>query len=221
MVNKKDGSWRMCIDYRRLNRSTKFDRCQLPRLDEALDAFAGFTVFLSIDLAMAYDIVPTATAPSDGEKTAFITNVGLYEMVKMPFWLCNAPSTYQRLMSIVLRGLISKIRLAYLDDVIVFSRRFTQHLDDLRAFFTRILAAGLKLKPSKCQLFCDDVLYLGHIINLSGVSPDPAKLRVLSIWPVPATVRDVQSFLVLVNFYEDYIAGTTTDRNSIRAHCRP
>ena len=109
----------------------------------------------------------------------------------------------------MLRGLISRICLAYLDDVIVFSRRFNQHLDDLRAVFTRILGAGLKVKPSKCQLSRDEDLYLGHIINASGVSPDPAKLRVVSTWPIPATVRDVQSFLGFVNFYGDYIAGST------------
>ena len=130
-------------------------------------------------------------------------------MEKMPFGLCNAPSTYQRLISIVLRNLISRICPAYLDDVIVFSRRLTPHLDDLRAVFTRILGAGLKLKPSKCQRFRNEVLYLGHIINTSGVAPDPDKLRVFSTWPVPATVCDVQSFLGFVNFYGDYIAGST------------
>ena len=204
MVKKKDGTWRMCVDYRRINKATKFDCIPLPRLDEALDAFACSTVFSSLDLAMAYHQVPVAL--SDVEKTAFITNVGLYEMVNMPFRLCNAPSTYQRLVSIVLRGLISRI---CLDDVIVFALRFTQHLEDLRAVFTRILGAGLKLKPSKCHLFRDEVLYLGHIINASGVSLDSANLRVLSTWPVPATVRDVQSSLGFVNFYGDYIAGST------------
>ena len=113
----------MCVDYRRINKATKFDCFLLLRLDEALDAFAGSTVFSSLDLTMAYHQVPVA--PSDVEKTAFITHVELFEMVKMPFWLCNAPSTYQRLMSIVLRGLISRICLAYLDDVIVFSRGLT------------------------------------------------------------------------------------------------
>ena len=156
---------------------------------------------------MAYHQEPVA--PSDVDKTAFLTYVGLYEMVKMPFGLCNAPSTYQRLMSIVLRGLISRICLAYFDDELVFSRRVTKHLDDLRAVFIRILGAGLKLKPSKCQLFRDEELYLGHIINASGVSRDFSKLRVLSTWPVPATVRDVQSFLGFVNFFGDYIACST------------
>ena len=100
MVKKKDGSWRMCVDYRRVNAATKFDCIPLPRLDEALDAVAGCSVFSFFDLEMAYHQVPVA--PSDVEKTEFITHVGLFEMTKMPFGLCNAPSTYQRLMSIVL-----------------------------------------------------------------------------------------------------------------------
>ena len=117
MVKKKDGSWLMCVDYRRVNAATKFDCFPLPRLDEALDAVAKCSVFSSLDLAMAYHQVPVA--PFDVEKTAFITHAGLFEMTKMPFVLCNAPSTYQRLMSIVLRGLMTRICLAYLDDVIV------------------------------------------------------------------------------------------------------
>ena len=158
MVKKKDGSWGMCVDYRRVNAATKFDCFPLPRLDEALDTVAGCSVFSSLDLAMAYHQVPVA--PSDVEKTAFITHAGLFEMTKMPFGLCNAPSTYQRLMSIVLRGLMMRICLAYLDPVIVYSCHHSQHLRDLRAVFERLRVAGLKLKPSKCQLFRDEVLYL-------------------------------------------------------------
>ena len=118
MVKKKDGYWRMCVDYRRVNAATKFDCFPLPPLDEALDAVAGCTVFSSLDLAMAYHQVPVAFF--DVEKTAFITHAGLFEMTKMPFGLCNAPSIYQRLMSIVLRGLITRICLLYFDDVVVY-----------------------------------------------------------------------------------------------------
>ena len=174
---KKDGSWRMYVDYRRVNAATKFDCFPLPRLDEALDAVAGCSVFLSLDLAMAYHQVPVA--PFNVEKTAFSTHAGLFEMTKMPFGLCNVPSTYQRLMSIMLRGLMTRICLAYLDDVIVYSRHHFQHLRDLRAIFERLRVAGLKLKPSKWQLLRDEVLYLGHVVNAAYVTPDPAKLRVL------------------------------------------
>ena len=198
MAKKKDGSWRMCVDYRRVNAATKFDCFPLPRLDDALDAVAGCSVFSFLDLAMAYHQVQVAL--SDVEKTAFITHAGLFEMTNMPFGLSNAPSTYQRLMSIVLRGLMTRICLAYLDDVIVYSRHHSQHFRDLRAVFERLRVAGLKLKPSKCQLFRDEVLYLGHVGNAAGVSPDPAKLRVLSTWLVPEILRDVQSFLGFINF---------------------
>ena len=175
MVQKKDGGWRMCEDYRRLNSMTKFDCFPLPRLDEALDAFAGATVFSSLDHAMAYHQVPVK--PSDFKKTAFITHVGLFEMQKMPFGLCNAPSTYQRLMAGVLQGLIGRICLAYLDDAIVFSKKRSEHSADRRAVFDRIRSAGLKLKPSKCSLFADQVLYLGHVISAAGVSPSRKAAR--------------------------------------------
>ena len=189
MVKKKNGSWRMCVDYRRLNTVTKFDYFPLPRLDEALDAFVSCKVFSSLDLAMAYHQMPVE--PQDIVKTAFITHVGLVEMAKMPFGRCNEPSTYQRLMSIVLRKLIYRICIAYLDDVIVCSKHKTSHLDALHSVLLRLRDAGLKLKPSKCQLFRDEVLYLNHVINASGVPPDPAKLRVLSSWPVPRTVKEM------------------------------
>ena len=207
MGRKKDGGWRMCVDYRRLNSVTKFDCFPLPRLNEALDAFAGATVFSSLDLAMAYHQVPVK--PADVEKTAFITHVGLFEMAKMPLGLCNAPSTYQRLMISVLQGLISRICFAYLDDVIVFSKRRADHVNDLRAVLDRIRDAGLKLKPAKCNLFWDEVLYLGHVISAAGVSFDPAKLRVLADWPLPTTVCELQLFLGFVNFYGDFIDEQT------------
>ncbi len=154
------------------------------RLDEAFDAFADATVFSSLDFAMAYYQV--SVKPADVEKMAFITHVNLYEMVKMPFGLCNAPSTYQRLIISVFQDLIGRICLAYLDDVIVFSKRRDGHVNDLRAVLDRIRDAGLKLKPAKCKLFCEQVLYLGHVISPANVSFDHAKLRALADWPVLA-----------------------------------
>ena len=142
MVKKKDGSWRMCVNYHQMNAATKLDCFPLPSL-EALDAVAGCSVFSSLDLAMAYHQVPVT--PSDVENMAFITHAGVVEMTKMPFGLCNAPSIYQRLMSIVLCGLMTRICLAYLDDVIVYSRHHTQHLRDLMAVFERLRVSGLKL----------------------------------------------------------------------------
>ena len=158
----------MCVDYRRLNSIAKFNCFPLPRLDEELDAFSGSTVFSSLDLAMAYHRVPVKR--TDVQKTAFITHVGLFEIAKMPFGLCNAPSSYQRLMTSVLQGLIGRICLAYLDNVIVFSKRRAYHITDLQTVLDRIRDAGLKLKPAKCNLFCEQVLYFGHVISAACIS---------------------------------------------------
>ena len=160
LVKKKDGAIRMCVDYRRLTSVTRLDSFPIPRLDEALEAFSGSEIFSRIDLAMAYHQVPVE--PKDIGKTAFITHAGLYEFVTMPFGLCNAPGTYQRLMNTVLQGLIGHICLAYLDDVIVFSKNPQNHLKDLEQVFKRISDSRLKMKPRKCKFFRDEVLYLGH-----------------------------------------------------------
>ena len=213
MVRIKNGGWRMYVDYSRLTSVTKFDCFPLPRLDEALDAFAGATVFSSLDLPMAYHQVPVK--PADVEKTSLITHLGLFEMAKMPFGLSNAPSTYQRVMMSVLQGLIGRICFAYLDDVIVFSKCRDKHVNDLRAVFDRIRDAGLKLKPAKCKLFCEQVLFLGHVISAAGVSPDPAKLCVLAEWPLPTNVHELQSFLGFVNFYSDFIDEQTVMISSL------
>ena len=183
MIRKKDGGWRMCVDYRQLNAVTKFDCFTLPHLNEALDAFAGATVFCSLNLAMAYHQVPVK--PADVEKPALITHVGLYEIMKIPFGLCNAPSTYQRLMMSVPQGLIGCICLAYLDDVIVCSKSRDKHVNDLRAVLDRIRDAGLKLKLAMCKLFCEQVLYLVHIISPAGVSPTPRNCACQQTGPAP------------------------------------
>ena len=112
-------------------------------------------------------------------------------------------------MALTLQGLIGQICLAYLDDVIVFSKRRSEHFPDLRVVFKRIRDANLKLKPKTCSLLCDQVLYLGHVIDFAGVSPDSAKLKVLAQWPIPKTLRKMQSFLKFVNFYGDFFIGAT------------
>ena len=136
-------------------------------------------------------------------------------MAKMPFGLCNAPSTYQRLMTSVLQGIIGRICLAYLDDVIVFSKRRVDHITDLQTILDRIRDAGLKLKPAKCNLFCEQVLYLGHVISAAGITFDPAKLSVLANWIIPTTVRELQSFLEFLNFYNEFIDEQTALTSSL------
>ena len=151
LVKKKDGSVRFCVDYRRLNDVMIKDAYPLPRVDDNLDALAGARYFSTLDLASGYWQVEMD--PKDAEKTAFCTRYGLYQWRVMPFGLCNAPSTFERLMERVLAGLQWKVALLCLDDVIVFSATVEQQMERLRLIFDRIRSAHLQLKPKKCHLF--------------------------------------------------------------------
>ena len=151
LVTKKDGSQRLCVDYRQLNAATVKDAFPLPRVDDSLAALSGSRWFSTLDLACGYWQV--AMDASTQEKAAFVTPSGLYEWNVMPFGLCNAPSTFERLMELVLKGLHWKICLIYLDDVIVIGHRFEEELKRLKQVFERLTCAGLNLKPKKCFLF--------------------------------------------------------------------
>ena len=148
MVKKKDGTWRFCINYRKLNAATHLDAYPLPRIDETLDMLTGATYFTTLDLASGYWQVEVEEC--DKEKTAFSTASGHYEFNVMPFGFTNAPATFQHLMECVLAGLRGEQYLVYLDDVIVFIDTFQEHLKCLSNVFSALREAGLKLKPNKC-----------------------------------------------------------------------
>ncbi len=123
----------------------------------------------------------------------------------MPFGLANAPSTFQRLMHAVLRGLQYDICLVYLDDIIIFSRTFDDHLTHLNDVFSRLRSANIKLKPSKCSFACSEVEYLGHVVSRDGIRLDPNKIQAVREFPVPRCTKDVRSFLGLANYYRRFI----------------
>ena len=148
-----------------------------------------------------------ALHPEDKEKTAFSTGQGLWQFTVMPFGLCNAPATFERLMESVLRGLTYEACLVYLDDVVVISRTFQEQLDNLRKVFQRLREAHLKLNPEKCHLFQKEVRYLGHIVSPSGVTTDPEKLEAVKSWPRPNDKHQLRSFLGLCTYYRRFISG--------------
>ena len=148
--------------------------------------------------------------PDDQEKTAFCTPDGLFEFKVMPFGLCNAPATFQRLMDMVLAGVQWSNCLIYLDDIIIVGKTFKHHLQNVREVFKRLREAGLKLKPSKCDLCCKQVEFLGHIVSADGIRTDPAKTEKVAQWPVLKTKRGVQQFLGLANYYRRFVKDFAT-----------
>ena len=203
LVRKKDGSLRYCIDYRKLNDITIKDSYPLPRIDESLDSLSKTKYFSTLDLASGYWQI--GLDEDAKKKSAFCTTSGLFQFKVMPFGLTNAPATFQRLMERVLAGLQWQICLVYIDDVIIFSETFEDHLAHLSTVFERLTEAGLKLKPKKCFLFQVQVKYLGHIVSRNGIKTDPEKVKSVSKWPIPTDVTEVKRFLGLCSYYRRFV----------------
>lgn len=204
IVPKKDGSRRICVDYRALNDVTEKDGHPIPRIGDSLDALAGATVFSTLDMTSGYHQVEVAV--EDRDKTAFVTGRGHHlRYVTMPFGLCNAPSTFQRLMERVLQGLVWKTVVVYLDDVVVYSRTPEEHLRHLAEVIERFRAHNLKLKPRKCELFKAEVRYLGHVVSAAGVATDPALIEKVTKWEPPCNQKETRAFLGLAGYYRSYV----------------
>ena len=203
LVRKKDQTVRWCVDYRRLNERTVKDAYPLPRIDMCLDCLGGARWFSMLDLQSGY--WQLTLDQKDQHKTAFITKYGLYEYTKLPFGLCNAPSTFQRCMELVLRGLQWQTLLIYLDDIIIHSMTIEEHFQRLEEVLKRLSEAGLKLKPSKCQLLKPEVLFLGHVVGRDGIRPNPQLVEAVQKWKVPENVKECQQFMGLCNYYRRFI----------------
>ena len=203
LVRKKSGALRLCVDYRLLNKKCVKDAFPLPRIDEYLDSLSGAKLFSTLDLKSAYAQVPIAE--EDCYKTAFATPMGLFEYTRMPFGLCNSPATFQRLMMTIFRSELLEQVLIFLDDVLIFSENFKDHLIRLRLVLSKLRQHKLKIEPSKCHLFKTEVAYLGHRISKEGVSTDPEKVRAIAEWPTPTSPSELLTFLCSAGYYRRFI----------------
>lgn len=203
LVPKKTGEWRFCIDFRKLNAVTVKDVYPLPRIDTMLDALQDTKYFTVMDLMSGYWQI--AMHQDSISKTAFTSHEGLYEFLVMPFGLTNAPAKFQRMMDAVLAGLKWKQCLVYLDDVLVISNTFEEHLCNLRQVWQRLRDAKLVVAPKKCHLCRPQVQFLGYVVSREGITTDPKKITAVKHFPIPVNRTAVKSFLGLASYYRRFI----------------
>ena len=203
-VHKKDGSFRMVIDYRAVNNLTRKDKYPLPRIDDLLDKLQGAQFFSAFDLLSGYHQV--RLHESDIPKTSFNTPFGSFEFLVLPFGLSNAPSTFQRLMNSIFHDFIKEgFVVVYLDDLLVFSKTHEDHLSHLSRVLSRLREHKLYAKLSKCEFFANELRYLGHIVGRDGIKVDPAKVKAIVDWPTPTCNTQVRSFLGLANYFRKFV----------------
>ena len=198
-VEKKDGTQRMCVDYRSLNEDTIKNKYPLPRIEDLFDQLRGARVFSKIDLRSGY--YQLKIRPSDIEKTAFTTRYGLYEYTVMSFGLTNASVYFMYLMNKVFMEYLDKFVVVFIDDILVYSKDEEEHEEHLRLVLQKLRENQLYAKMSKCELWLNEVSFLGHVITDGGISVDPGKVRDVLDWEPPQTVSEIRSFLGLAGYY--------------------
>ncbi|GAU40457.1 hypothetical protein TSUD_141370 [Trifolium subterraneum] len=207
-VNKKYGTWRMCVDYRALNALTIKDRFPLPTVDELLDELGSARVFTKQDLTSGFHQI--RLNPEDTMKTAFRTHDGHYEYKVMPFGLCNAPTTFQATMNDIFRPLLRRTVIVFFDDILVYSATEEQHVKHLEHVFHLLSEHKLFLKIHKCSFGQTKIDYLGHVVEGGTVAPDPSKVQAIVDWPSPKTLKALCGFLGLSDYYRKFIKGYTS-----------
>ncbi|SAL96876.1 hypothetical protein [Absidia glauca] len=207
-VRKKDGSLRMCVDYRALNQLTIRNKHPLPRIDECLEQLSGARYFSSIDLKSGYHQV--RIHQEDIPKTAFTTRYGSFEFVVLPFGLTNAPPTFQRLMNRVLGDYLDRFCLVYLDDILIYSKTKEEHMEHVRLVLECLRRERLYANMKKCTFMQDTVTFVGFEISASGVRPSQDKIKAVCDWPTPTNVQEVRQFLGLASHYRRFVKDFST-----------
>ena len=204
-VRKKDQSLRLCVDFRALNKKPRPDRHPIPRIQEMLDNLGGNSWFSVLDQGKAYH--QGFMSPNSQPLTAFITPCGLYEWVRIPFGLSRAPGAFQRFMENCLGDLRDTVCVPYLDDIIIFSTTFEEHIENTHRVLRRLREHGVKLKPRKCKLFKREVTFLGRVVSEEGYKLDPSSIKpVLALKDSPPkTVNEVSKLMVFLNYYRRYV----------------
>ena len=204
-VKKKDGSLRLCIDYRQLNRAIIRNQYLLPRIDELFDQLHGSRVYSKIDLRSGYNQL--RVRENDVSKTAFRTRYGHYEFLVMPFGLINTPAVFTDLMNMVFSPYLDKFVIIFIDDILVYLGSPEEHAEHLWTVLQILRERQLYAKFSKCQFWLDKVAFLGHVISAEGISVDPQKIEAIVNWKPPTNVFEVHSFLGLAGYYRKFVKG--------------
>jgi hypothetical protein len=203
LVSKKNGDFRMCVDFRKINAITKIDAYPIPNVNEIFDDLNGAQFFSSIDLKSGFHQIPMAE--SDKEKTSFVVPGAQYEYNTMPFGLVNSSSTFQRVMNSILKDVIGKACHVFIDDIIIYARTFPELVKNMDIVFNLISLAGMSLNSKKCTLFTDSVILLGHRVSNNGIEPDESKIKLIQDWPVPKNKREVRAFLGTASYYRRFV----------------
>ncbi|KAL0553649.1 hypothetical protein IC582_007549 [Cucumis melo] len=202
-MKKKDGSMRLCIDYKELNKVTVKNRYPLPRIDDLFDQLQGATIFSKIDLRSGYH--KSRIRDSDIPKTAFCSRYGRYEFIVMSFGLTNASAVFMDLMNRMFKDFLDTFIIVFVDDILIYSKTEAEHEKQLHKVLETLRANKLYAKFFKCEFWLKKVTFLDHVVSSEGVYVDPEKIEAVTNWPRPSTVSEIRSFLGLTSYYRRFV----------------